>query len=410
MNGPRFRTRLADAATLLLTVATVSMLSAGCGSAPSSAAAKPAGPPPPVPVDVAAAQRRDVPVQVRAIGWVGSYVVIGVRPQVDGLLEAVHFKEGQDVHAGDVLFTIDPRPFEAALRLAQAELVRDQATAENARREFQRVADLHARGDASDREFDAAQADADAKTAQAESDAAAVDRAKLNLGYCTIRASIDARAGRYMVDAGNTVKARDTDLVMLNQISPVYITFGVGEQHLPRIQAELARRALRVEASVPGDDGPPVVGELTFIDNTVDRTTGMVQLKATFANGDRRLWPGQFVNVTLDVAVLTDAVVVPAAAVRSGQNEQLVYIVNPDDTVELRTVQTGLSADSYCVVTSGLKGDEIVVTDGQLRLFAGAHIVARNAWNTPRGAATSAPADDGATAPEASPTSQAVTP
>ncbi len=359
---------------------------AGCDRLkPASAASNPPAAPPPIPVDVATAVRKDVPVQVRAIGWVGSFVVVGVRPQVDGLLQAVQFKEGQDVSAGDILFSIDARPFDAALRLAEAELTRDQALAEDARREDARVAELHARGDASDRERDAAQADADAKAAQAQSDAAAVDRARLNVEYCTIRSPIDARAGRYLVHPGNTVKARDTELVMLNQVSPIFITFSAAEQHLPQIQAQLARGTLRVEAVIPGDDGPPIVGELTFVDNEVDRTTGMIQLKATFPNADRRLWPGQFVNVTLDVSVLKNAVVVPAAAVRSGQSGQIVYVVKPDRTVELRQVQTGLLADSFSVISGGLDGDETIVTDGQMRLVAGSRIVAK-------GAAASAPA------------------
>jgi multidrug efflux system membrane fusion protein len=332
---------------------------------------------PAVPVTVGQVTRRDMPEQLLGIGTIESAESVMLRPQIDGQLIEVKFEEGQDVKAGDVMFMVDPRPYEAALAEAEAMLAKDQVMAEDAERAAAQMAEALANRAISRRDADKAQAEARAARAQVSSDQAAVDAARLRLEYCRVTSPIDGRAGSLLANVGNIVEARQTDLVQINQIAPIYASFAVPEQNLARIRAQQAAAPLRVAATIPGtgsDAGEPIQGELSFIDNKVDTTTGTVRLKAVFENADRRLWPGQFVNLVLTISVESGAVVAPSSAVQKGQGGTFVYVVKDDRTVEQRAVVSSRRIGNDLVISSGLQPGETVVTDGQLRLVPGAAI------------------------------------
>lgn len=364
--------------------------SAAGGSAADSIAAKPAAAP--VPVTVGDAQRRDFQVAVSAIGWVEPFATVVVKPQVAGQLQKIAFREGDEVKAGAVLMKIDARPFEAALRLAESSLARDQAMATDARREATRMHDLAAKGQASDRERDQTEADAAAKEAQVRARAAEVEQARLNLEYCTIRSPMDARAGAYLVNRGNVVKENETELVVLNQLSPIHVAFSVPERYLAAVRAGQVGSKLAVVARPTDSDEPPLAGELQFIDNQVDRNTGTVKMKATFANLDKRLWPGRFVKVELSLTTMSDVVVVPSSAVQPGQKGSIIFVVDESGAAQVRSIEPGLSQGGLTVVARGLSGGERVVTDGQLRLTPGAKVSFKNAVAPPTAADAAEPA------------------
>jgi len=367
--------------TLALTVL-AGLAAAGCGQKdPAVAAAA-------VPVVAEAAARKSVPIQLRAIANVESIETVAVRPQVGGEITAVHFREGTDVRAGDLLFTIDPRPYEAALHQAEAGLARDEANARNARLEAQRAETLSNQGILSREQFDATHNSADALDAAVRADRASVEAARLNLAYCSIRSPIEGRTGSLLVQRGNVVKAIDGGpLVVINRIDPVFVSFSVPDKRLAEIQAARAARKLAVAARIPGEEARPIAGELTFLDNAVDRATGTVRLKGTFANRDRRLWPGQFVNVVLSIAMRPDSIVVPTQAVQTGQAGTFVFVVKPDLTAEARPVVSGEELDGHVIVEKGLQEGERVVIDGQIRLVPGARVELK----APVGAPPSAP-------------------
>jgi multidrug efflux system membrane fusion protein len=357
-------------------------------------------PPPPaaVPVMVAEVVQRTVPLQVTAVGNVQASTTVSVKSQVAGQIEQVHFTEGREVKRGDLLVTIDPRPFEATLRQAEAALGQRQAEIAQARANLARdvaqqewaqiqerryrellAKDLIAREqyeqirtnasamDATVRANRAAEENARAATAAAQ---AAVDNARLQLAYTKIHAPVDGRTGNLLVQRGNVVKANeDSPLVVIAQVHPIHVSFAVPEQQLGAVKRFLAAGTLAVQARVPNQG--TTAGTLTFVNNTVDPNTGTIQLKATFANTDNLLWPGQFVEVTLTLANET-AVVVPSQAIQAGQQGPFVFVVKPDLRVESRTVQPGRRLERETVVTSGLRPGERVVTDGQLRLVPGA--------------------------------------
>ncbi len=335
-----------------------------------------AGPPPrpPVQVSVAQARTRDVPVEVRAIGTVEAYSSVSIKSQESGQVQAVHFKEGQDVRKGDPLFTIDPRPFEVALLSAQAQLARDQAQLANAEAQERRYAKLLEEGVTSREQYDQVRTGMNALRAALRADDAAIERVKLDLSYCQIRSPIDGRTGRLVIHPGNVVEAnKDPGLVVINQITPIYVNFSVPEQHLSEIKKRMAEGALRVVTNVP-DGAPAEVGALAFVDNAVDATTGTIRLKATFANASRRLWPGQFVNAVLTLADLRGAVVVPSAAIQEGQSGTYVFVIRPDSTAEMRPVTPGRTVETLTVIEKGLAAGENVVTDGQIRLTNGVKV------------------------------------
>jgi multidrug efflux system membrane fusion protein len=332
----------------------------------------------PVPVTVAAVHSGDVPVRIKVIGNVEPFSTVAVKSQVEGQLAKVHFQEGQEVKAGDLLFTVDPRPFEAALRQAEATLAHDQAEASNATVEAERLKRLLTQGFVSHDEVDQAVTRAAALAATLEADRAAVENAKLKLQYCTIRSPIDGRIGQILAHQGNVVKENDTTLAVINQIRPIRVGFSVPERELARIRERAATGPLSVEATLPGTDAT-AVGTLSFIDNAVDTRTGTVLLKGEFANRDELLWPGQFVDVALTLDVEKGALVAPAEAVQTGQDGSYVFVVKPDLTAEVRRIVVGRAFDSSVVVEKGLAAGERVVTDGQIRLANGSKVQVRDA-------------------------------
>ena len=319
---------------------------------------------------VASAVQRDVPVQLRAIGNVEPYSTVSVKSQVEGQLAQVHFAEGQRVKKDELLFTIDPRPFEAALRQAEATLARGVAEARNAEVDAKRRTQLLEQGFVSRDEYDQSQTRAVSSAAAVKADEAAVENARLQLQYCYIHSPIDGRVGQMLVHQGNVVKANDTLLAVINQVRPVYVSFFVPEHDLPEVRRRAAEGKLAVDALVT-HEAAPVVGELSFINNTVDMTTGTVLLKALFQNDDEALWPGQFVDVAVTLAVHRDAVLVPAEALQVGQQGQYVFVVAADNSAEVRQVVPGKRIGGEVVVTNGLTAGERVVTDGQIRLAPG---------------------------------------
>jgi multidrug efflux system membrane fusion protein len=332
-----------------------------------------------VPVTVATAVRKNVPIEVRVIGSVEPYSTVQVKSMVAGELTGVFFKEGQDVKKGDLLFTIDKRPFEVALNQAESNLARDIAQAANARAQADRYQALLREGVVARQVNDQMQASADALDATVAADKAAIENAKVNLQYCSIFAPIGGRTGDLMVHAGNLVKVNDIALVTINQITPTYVNFSVPEQFLPDIKKYMAKSKLKVAAGPPAQ--PAAVGTLDFVDNAVDSATGTIKLKGIFANAERRLWPGQFVNVVLTLAVESGAVVVPSQAVQTGQDGQYVFVVKADRTAETRAVVLERIVEGQAVISKGLEAGDIVVTDGHLRLTPGAKVDTKTAGN-----------------------------
>jgi multidrug efflux system membrane fusion protein len=319
-----------------------------------------------------------MPLQVKAIGNVESYNTVAVKSQVNGEISEVFFREGQDVRKGMLLFRIDPRPFEAALRQAESALARDRAQALNADAESQRYATLAGKGFVSKQEYDRARTNADALNAVVQADEAAVENARLQLEYTAIMSPIDGRTGAITVQKGNVVKANDLPLVTINQITPIYVTFSAPEQDLANIKRYQESGGLHVEASVSQEGVRPVAGKLTFIDNKVNTQTGTILLKATFANQDHALWPGQFVEVLLTLTTERNRTIVPAPAVQTGQQGQFVFVVKDDKTVEMRPVTVARTVDRWAVIEKGVQPGEMVVTDGQLRLVPGAKVEIKN--------------------------------
>jgi membrane fusion protein, multidrug efflux system len=299
---------------------------------------------------------------------------VAVKSRIAGQLFKVGFQEGQDVRKGDLLFTIDPRPFEGALRQAEANLARDQFQAKNAQADAARYESLFKQGIIARQQFDQYRSSADALKSQAAADEAALTVAQLQLGYTSIYAPIDGRLGNLLVHEGNMIKENDVPMVVINQVQPIFVAFSVPQMYLPDIKRFMAARTLKVRA-VPKEAGvAPQLGDLTFVDNAIDVSTGTIQLKATFTNEKRTLWPGQFLDVVLALSSLPNALLVPSEAVQSGQRGTYVYVVKADSTVESRNVIVGRNVEGYAVVESGLTAGETVVTDGQLRLSPGAKV------------------------------------
>jgi len=349
---------------VLAAVALLAGCSSGAGAPPANA----------VPVAVASVAQRDVPVELRAIGTVVPAATVAVKSQVEGQLAEIHFQEGQEVQRDDLLFVIDPRPLEAAVREAEAKVAQDRAQAANAATEAARFARLVTSGIVSPDEYEQVQTRAAALASAAAADDAALETARIRLRYATIRSPIDGRVGQLLVHVGNVVKEKETTLAVVNQLRPVHVQFAVPQQELPVIRRHMAGGALPVEAVLPGAGVPAATGELSFVNNTVDTVTGTVLLKAVFANLDEALWPGQFVNVTLHLAVEPGVLVVPARAVQAGQGGPFVYVVGEERAVAPRPVSIGARVGDDVIVTSGLAAGEEVVTDGQLRLAPGSRV------------------------------------
>jgi membrane fusion protein, multidrug efflux system len=369
-HNPADRSKLVG---ILLTLAALALLS-GCTTktvqtAPIFAAR----------VTVAKAVQKTVPVDLTAIGSADAFTNVSIKAQVNAVLEEVHIKEGQFVKKGDLLFTLDARPFDAALAQAQGTLAHDKATAELNRVEAERYAALYKAGVAAKETLDQMQANADAQQAAVRADEAAVQAAQLQVDYCKIYAPTDGRLGAIQVYPGNIVKQNDVPvLIVINQISPIFVDFSVPEQYFAPIEKFMGRGSLQVQAT-PYGDTMPEVGELTFVDNTVDNTTGTIKLKAKFDNTDHRLWPGQFSTVTLRLAQDENATVVPSQAVQTGTKGDYIYVVKSDSTAEQRPVKVARTIAGDSVITSGIEPGDTVVTDGQLRLIPGMKVEVVNA-------------------------------
>ncbi|HSU64090.1 MAG TPA: efflux RND transporter periplasmic adaptor subunit [Burkholderiales bacterium] len=326
---------------------------------------------PAVPVTVAPVTQETVPIELRAIGNVEAYSTVALKARVDGQIVEVNFREGQPVRKGAVLFRIDPRPYEAALRQAEANALRDAAARDQARSQEKRYQELLDKNFISKEAY--AQIRTNAATAEATASAseAALENARLNLEYCTIPSPLDGYVGRVLLQAGNLAKANDVNpLLVINQVRPVYVNFAVPEQNLPEVRKYMAAGALMVEV-LPTDAGQKrVEGKLIFIDNAVDPTTGTIRLRAQFDNVDAALWPGQFVNVSVRLYEQVDAIVIPAPAVQNGPQGQYVYVVGPDLVADVRKITVLRTDGERTIVASGLQKGERVVTRGQLRLGA----------------------------------------
>ena len=333
-----------------------------------------------VPVKTATAIQKAVPVQLQAVGTVEAYATVSIKSRVDGQLMGIHFREGQDVKKGELLFTIDPRPFEVALKEAQARLERDVALADKADMDARRYAELVAKNFVSSDKYEQFRANSEALRASVAADRAVVDRAKLQLEYCFIKAPMAGRTGQLLVDEGTQIKANDDKggMVEIAQIMPIYVGFAVPQQYLPQIKTHMAGGQLKVEAIIPDSREKTETGTLSFLDNKVSSQTGTVLLKGTFANTERRLWPGQFATVILTLTTRNDAVLVPSMAIQVGQEGKFVYVVKPDMTVESRPVVPGMSVGADVVIDKGLAAGENVVTEGQLRLVPGAKVQVSN--------------------------------
>lgn len=358
--------------------------------------------PPVVPVALAKATQQSIPTEIRVVGTVDASAIVQIKSQVGGELTGVHFTEGQTVNKGDLLFQIDPRPYQDALaqaeaaverdraqiEQAQATLARDNAQARYAESDAKLQSDLRQGGLTSRSQFDQSQANADAARASAratqasidsakaalDADQAAVAAAKLNLVYCQIHAPITGRTGNLLVHGGNLIKANDVPLVVIHQVSPIFVNFSVPEQHLPAIRRLSAQHRLTVRVESKDDPGRSANGYLSVIDNTVDASTGTIHLKATFDNHDGMLWPGQFVTAILTLDTIDNATLVPSVAVQSGQMGQYVYGVKADGSVEIRPVKVARAIGTNMVIAQGVAPGDTVVTDGQLMLFPGAHV------------------------------------
>ena len=362
----------------------------------------PAAAPPAAPVSAVAASRESVPTELRVVGTVEASAVVQVKSQIAGLLERVVFTEGQNIDKGDLLFVIDQRPYREALRQAEASvnrdraliaqgeagLARDSAQAKFAESEAGRYAELQKAGAVSRSQSDqsrtnaeatresarATQASIESARAALEADMAVAANARLNLGYCEIKAPLSGRTGNLLVHAGNLVKVNDVPLVIIHQLAPVFVNFAVPEQHLASIRRLSAAGKLPVRVFAQDNPDHPANGTLAVIDNEVDTATGTIHLKGAFANADGVLWPGQFVTVVLTLDTIPDAVLVPTEAVQSGQKGQFVYIVKADSTVESRPVTPGRAYGNRMIIDQGVAAGEMVVIDGQMRLAPGARV------------------------------------
>lgn len=331
--------------------------------------------PPPVPVTAVAAVSKTMLVRLAAIGNVEAYTTVAVKARIDGQINSVHFKEGDEVRKGDLLFEIDPRPLQATLAQAQANMLRDRALLDRAKAQEVRYKDLLEKKFISQDAYEQVRTNAETAEATAAADQAAIDSANLQLGFCSIRSPVTGYAGKIMIQQGNMLKANDAGpLVTINQVVPIYASFSVPEQNLGEIRGRLAKEGLKVEATLANSGKPPVPGRITFVDNGTDLTTGTIKLKAEFSNADKLLWPGQFVNIALILREQADAIVVPSAAVQSGPAGQYVYVVRPDLTAELRNIKVARAEGNDTIVAEGVQPGERVVTEGQLRLAQGARV------------------------------------
>lgn len=328
----------------------------------------------PVPVMIAQVDRSTIPIQLTAIGTGQAFQTVQVESQVAGIVQAVHYRQGQFVKKGDLLVTLDKDPFLAALAQAQAALARDKAQAQLSQAELARSKELYKEGIVSPEQYDQSLATSTAAEATVRADQAAIRTAKIQLSYCSIYAPISGVTGAQLVSPGATVKANDLPiLVVINQVEPIYVNFSVPQQYLETIKEYMARARLRVKATPPGGTTAET-GILTFVNNMVDTNTGTIQLMGTFPNADHHLWPGQYSNVVLNLGEQQNVLVVPSQSVQAGQEGSYVFVVKPNKTVDVRKVQVGQTVNNQTEIVQGLSAGETVVTDGQVRLVPGTKV------------------------------------
>jgi multidrug efflux system membrane fusion protein len=355
-------------ATLLVAVSAAGF-GAGCGKESQQSFERP-----PAPVTAATAAAQDVPIYIDAVGKVAAREVVSVQPQVSGRVTKIHFTDGANVKVGDLLFTIDPRPFQAQLNQAEANLAQAAAALELARVNFARVESLSDPRAVSRQDYDTKKNAVALAEAQVQQNRAAVDTARLNLEYCTIRSPINGRAGQRAVDVGNVVSANSGSLLVIQRLDPIYADFTVTESELTSVQRNMANRSLRVEVRLPDDGAEPREGKLTFLDNSVQDGTGTVKLRATLANADRYFWPGRFAKVRLILSTQRDAVLVPAEAPQQSAKGFFVYVIKADSSAELRPVKLGQRQGDLVIIQDGVKAGERVVVKGQLGVTPGGKV------------------------------------
>ena len=327
---------------------------------------------PTVPVKVVQALQKDVPVQVKAIGNIEAFTSVAIKAQVSGQIARLHFPEGCEVAKGAPLISIDPEPFQATLSQLEAALAKNQAQAKFAREQVVRYEGLLKEGIVTRDQYESLQSNAESLAAAVVADRAAIKNARIQLGYCSIRSPISGRTGAIALQPGNLVKANDLPIVTINQLAPIYVTFSLPEKRLAEVKRAMAAGQLKIETVIPNDPGASESGTITFLDNAVNPATGTIKLKGAFANKSHKLWPGQFTDVIMTLGTRKNAVVVPTNAIQSSQQGEFVYVVKPDNKVEMRRVTSAAVAGEETVIENGLAAGETVVTDGQLRLTPGA--------------------------------------
>lgn len=353
----------------------ISILAILCACSAKEKEEKPAVKNRTAPVRVAQVLEKTVPVEIRAIGNVEAYTTVAVKPRVGGMIVRQFIRDGQDVEKGDPLFSIDPRPFEIALKESQARLEKDAALLRKAEGDLARYKKLIEKDAVTQEQYDQSQANLSALRATVRLDEAGVENARLELDYAAIKSPVSGKAGAILVHEGNIIKANDDrSLVIINQIQPIYVSFSVPEQQLPAILHYMAESKPQVSAFVLEDETSQESGELAAVDNSVDKSTGTVRLKGLFANAHKMLWPGQFVRVILKLTDIQGALVAPSQAVQTGIEGQYVYVVKSDSTVEMRTVSIGRIMDKETVIEKGVSAGETLVTDGHILLTPGAKV------------------------------------
>lgn len=345
------------------------LLAVGCGERYEPSVERP-----PAPVTAATAVTADVPIYIDAVGKIAAREVVSIQPQVSGRVTKIHFVDGADLRTGDLLFTIDPRPFQARLSQAEADLAEAQAALSLAQTNFARVEAVSDPRAVSRQDYDAKKSAIQTAEAQVKQSRAALETARLNLEYCTIRSPINGRAGQRQVDIGNVVAPNNGSLLVIQRLDPIYADFTITEKDLTSVQRNMANRTLRVEVRLPDDENAPRQGQLTFLDNAVQEGTGTVKLRATLANGDRRFWPGRFAKIRLILTMQKQAVLVPAAAPQMSAKGPFVYVIKSDSTAEQRWVTLGQRQGDLIVINDGVKAGERVVVQGQLGVSPGGKV------------------------------------
>ena len=353
--------------------------------AAAGAAKLAATPPRPTPVTVAAVEQRDVPLRFNVVGRTEALSSVTLKARIDGQIISVQYTPGQHLRRGQPLVTLDARALQAQLQQSQANLARDRAQLDKAKADLARNADLLAKGFISSATLDGFRATVDTLEATVKADLAALELAQVQLSYTTITSPMDGVAGAVLAFPGGSVKANDTSLLVINQLRPIYATFSVPENQLAEINRDRVGKKLKVEARLPGNVGPAISGELVFIDNTVDSSTGTILMKAKFDNADERLTPGQFLEISMTLRDIVGAIVMPSEALQAGPNGSFVYVAKPDQTVEIRRVKVLPAGRDRLIVETGLSAGDKVVTDGQLRLTPGARYEAREPGKGPGG-------------------------